>query len=247
VLRIKVKRHNHGAKQARECRVPLVMVNADAEGSDGALGGPCQRISAKCRLHRTFFLASRKVRDLRHAHFHAVAYHKPAFTMTAADIDSKKRKRKHKAKKGEEAEPAKAHTNGAAAVEKPRKKSKKEHTPEPEVEDDVGDASENDVQSGAEEDEEQVNAELKEIAAKAKKAKKAKAAQDEDEDEDAAGSGANALAVADLPSGTSIPTVDDPTRFDELNLSERTMEAIKTMGFESMTEIQRKAIPPLLR
>ncbi|KAH3909760.1 ATP-dependent RNA helicase HAS1 [Parastagonospora nodorum] len=166
--------------------------------------------------------------------------------MTAADIDSKKRKRKHKAKKGEEAEPVKAHTNGAAAVEKPRKKSKKEHTPEPEVEDVVADASENDVESGAEEDEEQVNAELKEIAAKAKKAKKAKAAQDEDEDEDAAGSGANALAVADLPSGTSIPTVDDPTRFDELNLSERTMEAIKTMGFESMTEIQRKAIPPLL-
>ncbi|EAT86830.2 hypothetical protein SNOG_05766 [Parastagonospora nodorum SN15] len=153
--------------------------------------------------------------------------------MTAADIDSKKRKRKHKAKKGEEAEPVKAHTNGAAAVEKPRKKSKKEHTPEPEVEDVVADASENDVESGAEEDEEQVNAELKEIAAKAKKAKKAKAAQDEDEDEDAAGSGANALAVADLPSGTSIPTVDDPTRFDELNLSERTMEAIKTMGFET--------------
>ncbi|KAL5118755.1 ATP-dependent RNA helicase [Pleosporales sp. CAS-2024a] len=165
--------------------------------------------------------------------------------MTAADIDSKKRKRKHKSKKGEEAKPVKAHTLGAAADEKPRKKSKKEHTPEAETEDVFAEvSSENGAESDAEEDEEQVHAELKQIAAKAKKGK---AGQDEDKDDEAgAGSGANALAVADLPSGTSIPTVDEPTRFDQLNLSERTMEAIKTMGFEEMTEIQRKAIPPLL-
>jgi ATP-dependent RNA helicase DDX18/HAS1 len=181
-------------------------------------------------------------------------------TMTAADIDSKKRKRKHKSKKGEDAEevePVKAHTNGAAAVAKPRKKSKKEHTPEPEIEEDFEaseDAAEEEEEE-VEEDEEKVNAELKQIAADAKaakaaKKKAAKAAQGEDENDEvdaSAGSGANALAVTDLPFGTSIPTVDDPTRFDELNLSDRTMEAIKTMGFETMTEIQRKAIPPLLR
>jgi ATP-dependent RNA helicase DDX18/HAS1 len=34
--------------------------------------------------------------------------------------------------------------------------------------------------------------------------------------------------------------------FEELNLSERTMKAIKEMGFTSMTEIQRRGIPPLL-
>ena len=165
--------------------------------------------------------------------------------MTAADIDSKKRKRKHKSKKGEEPESVKAHSNGTAAVEKPRKKSKKEHTPEPEVEEEVAEVQTN-VESDGEEDEEHLNQELKKIAAQAKAAKVDRHEESGDE-QDGAGSGANALAVADLPSGTSIPTVDDPTRFDELNLSDRTMEAIKTMGFETMTEIQRKAIPPLLR
>jgi ATP-dependent RNA helicase DDX18/HAS1 len=164
--------------------------------------------------------------------------------MTATEIDSKKRKRKHnKTKKGEEVEPVKAHSNGVVAVEKPRKKSKKEHTPEPEVEDDIAEASENGEESEVEEDEEQLNKELKQIAAKAKLAKVNQDEESEDE-QDAAVSGANAV---DLPSGTSIPTVGDPTRFDELKLSDRTMEAIKTMGFENMTEIQRKAIPPLLR
>jgi ATP-dependent RNA helicase DDX18/HAS1 len=165
--------------------------------------------------------------------------------MTATEIDSKKRKRKHnKTKKGEEAEPVKAHSNGVAAVEKPRKKSKKEHTPEPEVEDAIAEASENGVESEVEEDEEQLNKELKQIAAKAKLAKVNQDEEESEDEQDAAVSGANAV---DLPSGTSIPTVDDPTRFDELKLSDRTMEAIKTMGFENMTEIQRKAIPPLLR
>lgn len=163
--------------------------------------------------------------------------------MTAADIESKKRKRKHKSKKGEEVESVKAQANGAAA-DKPRKKSKKEHTPEPEVEDVTLDASADGADSDAEEDEAQVNEELKQIAAKAKIAKVNQDEEDDEEEDVVAGSGANAV---DLPSGTSIPTVDDPTRFDELKLSDRTMEAINTMGFETMTEIQRKAIPPLLR
>ncbi len=54
---------------------------------------------------------------------------------------------------------------------------------------------------------------------------------------------------SDLPStlGVSLPgTGAEPTRFDELNLSERTMKAIKDMPFETMTEIQRRGIPPLL-
>lgn len=166
--------------------------------------------------------------------------------MTTAEIDSKKRKRKHKSKKGEEPEAVTAPSNGAPAVEKPRKKSKKVHTPEPEVEEEVEQAPEDGAEDEDEEDEEKLNQELKEIAAKAKAAKKS-ADDGSDGEEDLAGSGANAVAVADLPSGTSIPTIDEPTRFDELKLSDRTMEAIKSMGFESMTEIQRKAIPPLLR
>lgn len=53
--------------------------------------------------------------------------------------------------------------------------------------------------------------------------------------------------TSNLPSGTtSLPTVDDPTKFSELSLSDRTARAIQEMGFETMTEIQRRAIPPLM-
>ena len=53
----------------------------------------------------------------------------------------------------------------------------------------------------------------------------------------------------DLPSdlGVSLPTTKaGPTKFEELDLSERTMRAIKGMPFDSMTEIQRRGIPPLM-
>jgi ATP-dependent RNA helicase DDX18/HAS1 len=154
--------------------------------------------------------------------------------MTAQEIESNKRKRKHKSKKGEEVAPVKKHSDVVAA-EKPRKKSKKEHTPEPKVEDVAAEAS---ASEEDEEDEARVNAELKQIA-KAAKAAKADAEQSDDDDEVA--------NPNDLPLGVSMPTVEDPQLFSELKLSDRTMEAIKGMGFESMTEIQRKAIPPLLR
>jgi ATP-dependent RNA helicase DDX18/HAS1 len=193
-----------------------------------------------------FFLALEKLRPGTRPLLHTHTTTPTIPTMTSADIDSKKRKRKHKSKKGAEVEVVEAPSNDAAPVAKPRKKSKKVHTPEPEIEEEVAQGSEDDVENLEEEDEEKLNQELKEIAAKAK-APKATEAEDSESEMDGAGSGANALAVSDLPSGTSIPTVDDPTRFDELNLSDRTMEAIKTMGFENMTEIQRKAIPPLLR
>lgn len=162
--------------------------------------------------------------------------------MTAADIDSNKRKRKHKSKKGEDAVAPKAHTNGAAVAEKPRKKAKKEHTPEPEVED-VAEVSADGAADGeAEEAEAQLNEELKKVAAKTKGAK----AEEDSEEEQGSGANGEALGSSDLPSGTSMPTMDSPTRFSELKLSDRTMEAIQTMGFETMTEIQQKTIPPLL-
>jgi len=53
----------------------------------------------------------------------------------------------------------------------------------------------------------------------------------------------------DLPSslGISLPTTTpEPTKFTELNLSDKTMKAMKDMPFETMTEIQRRGIPPLL-
>jgi len=51
----------------------------------------------------------------------------------------------------------------------------------------------------------------------------------------------------ELPSNTAVSLPgEEVARFDQLGLSEKTMKAIHGMGFETMTEIQKKAIPPLL-
>ena len=53
----------------------------------------------------------------------------------------------------------------------------------------------------------------------------------------------------DLPTETapSLPgTSSTPSKFEDLNLSEKTMKAVEEMKFESMTEIQQRGIPPLL-
>ncbi|KAF1972754.1 kinase-like protein [Bimuria novae-zelandiae CBS 107.79] len=153
------------------------------------------------------------------------------------------RKRKHKSKSREEPTVAEPTSNGAAG-EKPRKKAKKEHTPEPE---DVGvaEAAEITSDNSEQENEEELNAELKKTAAEAKGPEVEEQAdqQSSDDEADDAEMGAS---NTDLPSGTSMPTVEDPIKFNDLKLSERTIQAIQGMGFENMTEIQRRAIPPLL-
>lgn len=161
--------------------------------------------------------------------------------MGAQEIEAKKRKRKHSSKKADESTAPKRHSNGVEKADKPRKKAKKEHTPEPEVEDVVAEASDAEEEEvEGDEDEAQLNAELKQIAKDAKKSKNADVDESGDEQEESANPN-------DLPLGTSMPTVEDPKLFAELKLSDRTMEAIKSMGFETMTEIQQKTIPPLLR
>ncbi|PLB36769.1 ATP-dependent RNA helicase HAS1, partial [Aspergillus candidus] len=51
-----------------------------------------------------------------------------------------------------------------------------------------------------------------------------------------------------LPSanGIALPTDANPVKFTELNLTEPTMKAIAEMGFETMTEIQQRTIPPTM-
>ena len=82
-------------------------------------------------------------------------------------------------------------------------------------------------------------------------------AQDDEDDDDEDDVDNNKLSLgtvdigapSDLPSalGVSLPGQDEePQKFAELKLSDKTMEAIKEMGFENMTEIQRRGIPPLL-
>lgn len=52
----------------------------------------------------------------------------------------------------------------------------------------------------------------------------------------------------DLPTAATptLPTTTNPERFADLNLSSKTMQAIEGMGFEKMTEIQQRGIPPLM-
>jgi ATP-dependent RNA helicase DDX18/HAS1 len=60
---------------------------------------------------------------------------------------------------------------------------------------------------------------------------------------------AESAAVAELSiaQDVSLPTLADTSNlFADLNLSERTIKAIQGMGFETMTEIQQRTIPPLL-
>ncbi|KEY68035.1 hypothetical protein S7711_06948 [Stachybotrys chartarum IBT 7711] len=63
---------------------------------------------------------------------------------------------------------------------------------------------------------------------------------DDDDDDDDEGD--------ELPAsnGPLLPPPTDSQLFEDLKLSEKTMMAIKEMGFEKMTSIQRSAIPPLL-
>ena len=61
---------------------------------------------------------------------------------------------------------------------------------------------------------------------------------------------ANETEILQLPTSATTTTTStmtaEPQKFSDLNLSEKTMQAIDGMGFNNMTEIQQKAIPPLL-
>ncbi|KAL0940588.1 ATP-dependent RNA helicase HAS1 [Colletotrichum truncatum] len=127
----------------------------------------------------------------------------------------------------------------AAAAPQKSKKVKRSKEPESEPE------SEND--SGSDEEEEDEN----ETAENFKDADNEDEGDGSDLDEDVKAPAAkdNAAATADIPNADSLslPSVGAEAHdFSQLNLSEKTMKAIKEMGFTKMTEIQRRGIPPLL-
>lgn len=84
-------------------------------------------------------------------------------------------------------------------------------------------------------------------------------ADDVEEQEDEKDGSEDEEEASDAAEGTEdaadLPTMDDVRlpqtegelqKFTELNLSEKTMKGIQDMGFETMTEIQQRTIPPLL-
>ncbi|OCK79149.1 DEAD-domain-containing protein [Lepidopterella palustris CBS 459.81] len=166
--------------------------------------------------------------------------------MAATDIDSRKRKRKHRNRADAEVlessnEPTIASNSVAEPTKtKPRKKSKKVHTPELEEVGVVASVSQNEDDLNEEKNVEGLNEEGDEDL-------------NEMEDEDDLNQELNQerkddlQAHSDLPSGNSLSLPrDDSQKFSDLNLNEKTMRAIKDMGFENMTEIQRRALPILL-
>lgn len=128
------------------------------------------------------------------------------------DHSIKKRKRRD----AEEAAPVK--TNGVDRISKKTKKTKK---PAPEEEEDDEDDFE-----GFEEEQE---------------AEEVETGSEEVEEEQAVASEDEETNGADLPTDNApiLPMAADAQSFDELKLSEKTMTAIKEMGFTKMTSIQK--------
>ncbi|KUJ18164.1 DEAD-domain-containing protein [Mollisia scopiformis] len=168
--------------------------------------------------------------------------------MDSAELHSKKRKRKHGSTKAtiEEIVPA---TNGSSlATEskikskhskegKPPKKLKKKHESDDEEEisgDNVVEVVEDEDEGGIDD---------------AFSTDEDEAVPAEDEDQDDEDDGAIDLAEGSLAESAalSLPnTGAQAQKFEELNLSAKTMKALADMKFEKMTEIQQRGIPPLL-
>lgn len=150
---------------------------------------------------------------------------------------SKKRKRKHGARPTADTEEspklAKSTASSAVAVEKPtssnmavNKSTKKRKVSNPPSDEENESAGEEEELDEAEDDNEGSEA--------------------EDSSKDVNGENDEA---ADLPAmdDVRLPQMEgELQKFAQLNLSEKTMKGIQDMGFETMTEIQQRTIPPLL-
>jgi ATP-dependent RNA helicase DDX18/HAS1 len=177
--------------------------------------------------------------------------------------EDKKKRRESEATNGDNvtgADGPAGEINGDA--ERPKKKSKKEKKEKKERRHEGDFEKDEAVVTHAEdmESEGAMNKELKKVAAAAT----GKVAEEEDDDfadldEEAenetsaeqaiSSTNAEVETTSDLPSnlGVTLPsTKAEPQKFTELNLSEKTMKAIQDMPFDTMTEIQRRGIPPLL-
>ncbi|KAI3327528.1 DEAD-domain-containing protein [Xylariaceae sp. AK1471] len=159
-------------------------------------------------------------------------------------MDSTKHTKKRKFKDADGAKGTTAKPTVVAATPAPKKKLKRAE-PEPQSRPPVEPES-----SADEDDDEDNDEELEDAEAESRD-------PTSDQDEEANGvvdtDGEGADLDADVANGnnnelSSLVALNDAVeKFDELNLSEKTLQAIKEeMNFETMTPIQRRAIPPLL-
>ncbi|KAL2680656.1 ATP-dependent RNA helicase [[Neocosmospora] mangrovei] len=143
-----------------------------------------------------------------------------------------------KKRKFKDANGVKATKSKRSAPSVPQKSKKvKRAEPEPREEPEIESSSDEEDEDEVEDNEESDEADEEEDGAKS---------GDEDEEEEDDAEEGN----TDLPDGgqLTLPPVAgaEAQSFEELKLSDKTMKAIKEMGFTKMTEIQRRGIPPSL-
>ncbi|KAI3330129.1 P-loop containing nucleoside triphosphate hydrolase protein [Ustulina deusta] len=155
-------------------------------------------------------------------------------------MESTKRTKKRKFKDADGAKVAGAKLTATVAAPAPKKKLKRAE-PEPQSEPEVSSS----------EDEEDKEDEADADAADDSSASSSK--QTSDKDEETSGDADGSDVDADVANGSSnalsslVAPTDGAEKFTELNLSEKTLKAIKEeMKFETMTPIQCRAVPPLL-
>jgi hypothetical protein len=160
--------------------------------------------------------------------------------------ESKKRKRKH-GKPSKAADAASTISTGAQTTEiveaearEAKKRRKEEKRRKRGATEKEAESSKSEAAVGAEEELVEESAEAQSVVEEALNGVQKEQTAEQDKVIDDA---------QDLPStgSVSLPSLgDEPKHFKQLGLSEKTMKAIEGMGFETMTEIQRRAIPPLM-
>ncbi|KAJ4717223.1 RNA helicase [Melia azedarach] len=95
----------------------------------------------------------------------------------------------------------------------------------------------------SEEQEEEQDEEIEDLGEKKKKKKNKEKSQDKREEKDSGGEEDNEERKLNVKSGSGIMST---TSFESLGLSQHTFRAIQEMGFQFMTQIQARAIPPLM-
>lgn len=188
-------------------------------------------------------------------------------TMETAKESSKKRKRKH-GNSGESIRKKEKATTlpgtdapsaaPSATLRKPKesKKRKTDHSDVSDGEEDgdlgkIAKANEEEPDRELETTDEAEQVELPQSSAGEKDgdADKEQEVDSDEEGEEKPTNGKSNEVQLELPSvnAVSLPQTEaEPQKFSELNLSDKTMKAIADMKFETMTEIQRRGIPPLL-
>lgn len=178
-----------------------------------------------------------------------------AMSQTTVEINTSSKKRKRKHVGGVSSVASDAVADGKPSPElrtratgKARKRAKKEQNGASDSEEGVNEAEaahENEKSRG-----EGVHRQNRDMTASTERSSKAELSPEEEKSipGDAMDRHPKSTATTDLPSGAvSLPvTGAEPHKFSDLNLSQKTMQAIDDMKFETMTEIQRRGIPPLL-